>query len=167
MVIEKGIVIRLGKQEPPTIWVKMVQGSACASCSERHSCNPMGDDREREVEVINTTGAAIGDRVDVAMDGSALLKATFLLYVFPIICMLIGAVAGDAIAARFHLSGSLPAVIAALSALSAALVVVKVRGNRLAERAAYRPQAIRVIKRELRPGDENHPVNCRSITPQE
>jgi sigma-E factor negative regulatory protein RseC len=168
MVTEKGIVIRLGKPEPPTIWVKMVQGSACASCSERNSCNTMSNSREREVEILNKTGAVIGDRVEVSMDSWALLKAAFLLYVFPILCMLIGAVTGDVIATHFHYTGSLPAVIMALLGLASALMVVKVRGNRLASQAAYRPQAIRVIEREAgQPGDGKRPTNCRSITPQE
>jgi len=165
MVTEKGIVIRQGQLEPPTIWVKMMAGGACASCSERHSCNPMGNHDEREVEIINNAGAAVGDRVEVAVDSSALLKATFLLYVFPIVCMVIGAGAGEVVAGRFHYNGSMPAVIAAIFAFGIALLIVKVRGNRLATRATYRPQAIRVIERGTEhAGQEHGSENCR-VTP--
>ncbi len=164
MVTEKGIVTRLGK-EASTAWVKMVPAGACASCSERHSCNPMGGGDEREVEILNPVRAAVGDRVEVAVDSSALLKATFLLYVFPIICMLIGAAVGELAAGRFQHEGSVPAVVAAVIALTAALLIVKVRGNRLARRAAYRPQAIRVIERAA--GRPAHGHHCTMVTPQE
>jgi len=72
--------------EGGTAWVKTRRGSACESCSARHSCaSPEGDGQEMEVEAINLAGAAIGDQVVVSIESAALLKTSFLLYVFLII----------------------------------------------------------------------------------
>lgn len=49
-------------------------------------------------EVINEIGAKIGDRIMLAVETASLLKATFLLYVFPILCMLAGSVLGAVLA---------------------------------------------------------------------
>ncbi len=163
MITEKGIVTRLGKTGASTVWVKMVPGGACGSCSERHSCNPMSDFHAREVEILNPVSAEVGDRVEVAVESSALLKATFLLYIFPIICMLLGAAAGELAAGLLRVSGSTPAVLGAVGALILALIAVKVRGNRMASRAAYRPQAIRVLAR----GAEPALANCTLATSRE
>jgi len=83
LATEEGIVIRM---EGGTAWVKTRRGSACESCSARHSCaSPEGDGQEMEVEAINLAGAAIGDQVVVSIESAALLKTSFLLYVFLII----------------------------------------------------------------------------------
>ena len=49
---------------------------------------------DAEVEVLNEVGARIGDRILIDIKTSAFLKATFLLYVFPIIGLTAGAMLG-------------------------------------------------------------------------
>ncbi len=148
MGIEQGIVTKMGAHGPTTAWVKTVQSSACKSCSSRHSCNASSGGKEREVEAINSAGAKVGDRIQLAIKTSSLLKATFLLYVFPILCMLIGGFVGNAAAPQLNMDASLLSATAALACLVMALLIVRIKGRRLASKAAYRPKIIRVIGHE-------------------
>ena len=89
MATEEGIVTKI--ESTATAWVKTTKSGACKSCSARSSCHSMGGSNEMEVEAINQAGAQVGQKVVLSFATSPLLKATFLLYVFPIIAMIVGA----------------------------------------------------------------------------
>lgn len=160
MATESGIVSKTGAKGPQTVWVKIVPSSACESCSSRHSCTAKSNSQEREVEALNPVNAAVGDRIQLAISTGSLLKATFLLYIFPVLCMLAGGIAGHTIAARFQWDTSLLAAIVAFAFFGAAMLVVRLGGNRMAQKAAYRPQIIRIISRSLDAPDADA-VNCQ------
>lgn len=148
MAIEQGIVIRIGASGSATAWVKTVRSSACASCASKDHCNPGHGAQEQEVEAINLAGARAGDRVQLAIHTGALLKAMFMLYIFPILCMLAGGVIGDWMAPTFNADPSSVAMIAAIGCFGAALVVVRIRGRRMGGSEEYRPKIIRILSRE-------------------
>jgi sigma-E factor negative regulatory protein RseC len=144
VAIEEGVVIKVAGE---TAWVKTRRGSACASCSARHACaSPEGDGQEMEVETINLAGAAIGDHVVISIESAALLKASFLLYVFPIICMIAGAFAGNAAGPFFNMEGSTASVVSAACFFGISFLVIRYRGTRMADNRHYRPKIIRIKK---------------------
>lgn len=144
MAIEEGFVIRA---EGAIAWVKTRRRSACASCSARHSCVSLeGDGQDMEVEAINAAKAAIGDHVLVGIESAALLKATFMLYVFPIICLIAGAFAGNAAGPFFNIEGSSASVICAAGFFAISFLMIRYKANRMAESRHYRPRIIRIIK---------------------
>ncbi|MEJ2659140.1 MAG: SoxR reducing system RseC family protein [Desulfobacteraceae bacterium] len=144
MATEEGIVTKISGQASQTAWVKTSQSSACKSCSSRHSCNPeMGS--EREVEAINLVGAEVGDRIQISIETGSLLKATFLLYVFPVICMLCGGLVGNRLSAYMGLDPSPAAALVAVISFGGAMVVVRLRGKRMASETEYRPKITRII----------------------
>ena len=108
MTREEGVVI---KTDAKTAWIKTVKTDACASCSAKSSCHTLGGGKEVEVEAINTAGARIGDRVVIGFETAPLLKATFLLYVFPILGLLLGAFIGQTAAPLFSLNPSAASII--------------------------------------------------------
>jgi len=99
------------------------------------------------VEAINTVGAKAGDRVLLSMDTSSLLKASFFLYVFPILCMISGAVAGQKFAYRFSFNESVLSAIVGFAAFFLSFFIIKYKGNQLAQKDEYRPRITRVIKK--------------------
>ncbi|MDO9110797.1 MAG: SoxR reducing system RseC family protein [Desulfatirhabdiaceae bacterium] len=144
MATEEGVVISV---EGATARVKTRRGSACASCSARHACaSPDGDGQDMEVDAINQIGAAIGDHVMVSIESAALLKATFLLYVFPVICMIAGAFAGNAAGPFFNIEGSTASVVGAVGFFAISFLLIRYKGNRMAENQHYRPKIIRIKK---------------------
>ncbi|MCU0556523.1 MAG: SoxR reducing system RseC family protein [Desulfobacterales bacterium] len=138
MATEEGFVIKL--ESATTARVKTNKKSACAGCASRKSCNGMGDDME--VEALNPAGAQVGDRILLRIETGSLLKATFLLYLFPIICMLVGAVIGQLYASLigFDASALLGFLFFFLS-----ILFVKFKGNRMATRSSYRPKIVKIL----------------------
>jgi sigma-E factor negative regulatory protein RseC len=149
MAIEQGIVIKMGAQGPPaTAWVKTTRSSACEACESRDHCNPGADGKNHEVEAINSANARVGDRIQLSIQTSALLKALFLLYLFPILCMLAGGIAGDWVAPRFQFNPSAVASITALACFAVALIIVRIGGQHMGRQETYRPKIIRILGHE-------------------
>ena len=147
MATEEGIVTAVRTR---TAWVKTTQNSACKHCSAKDSCQSQ-EGREMRVEAINLANARSGDRVVISFETSSLLKATFLLYVFPILWMIAGAVIGQNLAPRLQMDGSVLSALFAFGFLFAAVAFVKVTGNKLARKSAYQPKIVRVIREEPPP----------------
>jgi sigma-E factor negative regulatory protein RseC len=146
MATEQGIVIDVDVTGPGTARVRTVQPSACKACSERHSCGT-GSGKVREVEVINLADAKPGDLAQISMETGALLKATFLLYVFPIIFMLVGAAIGHYAGLRLSINPSYTSAGTAIGLFVLAMAVVRMRAGRMALNIDYRPKITRIISR--------------------
>ena len=148
MALEEGIIIKQGtKGQHQTAWVKIVRSGACESCSSRDSCKVNGGQGE-EVEVANDINARIGDRIQIMMATGSLLKATFLLYLFPILCMILGGLIGHWISQKMMISGSVLSVIVSAAALVLSMIIIRIKGRRMGEQKAYQPRILRVIGRE-------------------
>lgn len=147
MATEEGLVVKLDSE---TAWVKTKKSTACESCASKKSCNVMGGGDEMEVEVINTAGAAVGDRVIISFETSSLLKATFLLYVFPILCMFAGAVIGQEIASDIQLGVSVASALFGFLFFLVSIVFIKVKADKMGGQDQYRPRIIR-IKKSMNP----------------
>ena len=143
MATEKGIVIKIDASKA---WVKTSRSSACESCASRKSCHSLsGSTEEMEVEAINEAGAKVGDRIVLSMQTSSFLKATFLLYIFPILLLLVGAAAGHYSAAFFGIDQSAFSAIIGFLLFFLAFGFVKAKGNKLAQKPDYRPKIIRIL----------------------
>ena len=99
-----------------------------------------------EVEALNDLGAKVGDRILLGIASTTLLKVSFLLYIFPVLLMLLGAVIGQKIAlARGMDVSGLSAVFGFLSFL-VAFCLIRLRGKRMARDQAYHPRIIKILK---------------------
>ncbi len=88
-LIEQGIVTKIIDSENAKIM--MVRSSACASCDSM-MCNLSNkgnsSKKSAEMEVRNTRGAKVGDRVEIALDGNILLNLSAMVYGIPILIIL-------------------------------------------------------------------------------
>jgi sigma-E factor negative regulatory protein RseC len=146
MATEQGIVIKTDSREA---WVKTVKSGNCAGCSARGSCHSMGADDEVEVKAINEAGAKVGDRIVLSFKASSLLKATFLLYVFPILLLIIGATVGQEMAPKFDFNPSGFSAIMGFSFFFASLLIIKTTANKLARKNEYRPKIIKILNSKV------------------
>jgi len=143
MATEEGVVTKI--ESTATAWVKTTKSGACKSCSARSSCHSMGGSNEMEVEAINQAGAQVGQKVMLSFGTSPLLKATFLLYVFPILTMIAGALVGQQLAPNFNVDASFLSATFGFLFFGITILFVRFKGNKLAQRDEYRPKIIRVI----------------------
>jgi sigma-E factor negative regulatory protein RseC len=108
----------------------------------------MDSGKEMEVEAVNDAGAKVGDRIMLYFETGALLKATFLLYIFPILCMLVGAAAGHWLSVKNNMNPSALAAVSGFLFLVMSFVLVRFRANKLAENDHYRPKVIKILGHE-------------------
>ena len=142
MATEQGIVIRT---DSGGAWVKTTKSGSCEGCTARGSCHSLSDRGDMEVKAINEVGARVGDRIVLSFETSSLLKATFLLYVFPIILLVLGAVIGQQSAPYLGFDPSGFSAIVGFSFFFAAVLTIKFAANRLARKNEYRPKIIKVL----------------------
>ena len=143
MATEEGIVTAVGDNGCAT--VKTVASTACEACAAKSSCH--GSGQEREVEVLNPVGAGCGDRIVLHLADGVFLKATFLLYIVPIIGLMAGAALGHIAAPTVGLDPSLAAAAAAFGGFAIAVAFVRYQGNRMGRENRYRPAIIRIVRR--------------------
>ncbi|MBW2679657.1 MAG: SoxR reducing system RseC family protein [Deltaproteobacteria bacterium] len=143
MATEKGIVTKI---DSTTAWVKTTKTHACEGCEARASCNAMGGGKEMEVQAINYARAKVGEEVVLSFETSPLLKATFMLYVLPILFLMAGAFIGNKMAPFFNFDASLLSVITGFLFFGLIVMFVKSKGNKMAKKDEYRPKIIKIIK---------------------
>jgi sigma-E factor negative regulatory protein RseC len=143
MAREEGIVIKL---DEGSALVRATKTGACESSSARSSCHDMGGGKEMEISAINIAGAQVNDHVVLSFDTASLLKASFLLYMVPIIALVFGAIAGQILSMPLELDPSIGSCAVAFLFFALAVVFIKSKGNALGEKKEYRPQIIRILK---------------------
>jgi sigma-E factor negative regulatory protein RseC len=98
-----------------------------------------------EVKALNIAGAREGDRIVLSFETKSLLKATFLIYVLPIIFLIAGAAIGQMLAALIALSPSALSVLLGFAFFFTALFIVKSRANKMAAKHAYQPKITKIL----------------------
>jgi len=101
-----------------------------------------------EVDAVNAVGAQLGDRIMLYFETGSLLKATFLLYIFPILCMLLGAALGHWYSLKNDMNPSAIAAVTGFLFLILSFVLVRSRANKLAENEHYKPKIIKILRHE-------------------
>jgi sigma-E factor negative regulatory protein RseC len=107
----------------------------------------LGGGKEMEVAVVSPIEARVGDRVVFKLETSPFLKATFLIYMFPILLLVAGAAVGEWISRSFGLHSPLPTALLAFGSLAVGLWVMKIIARCLAAKDEYRTRTARVIGR--------------------
>jgi len=98
-----------------------------------------------EVKAINSVGARVGDRIVLSFETASLLKATFLIYVFPIVLLIVGAALGQTLAPLIGFSPSELSVLVGFGFFLTALFIIKARANKMARKNAYQPRISKIL----------------------
>jgi len=142
LATEQGVVLRTDSE---AAWVKTIRSSACEGCTAKGSCHSMGGGQEMEVKALNPAGAREGDRILLSFETGALLKATFLIYVFPIIFLIAGAALGQMLAPFMAFNLSALSALLGFAFFFTALFIIKARANKMAQKNAYRPKITKIL----------------------
>jgi sigma-E factor negative regulatory protein RseC len=141
LATEQGVVLRTDSK---AAWVKTTRSSACEGCTARDSCHTMGG-KEIEVKALNSAGARAGDRIVLSFETSSLLKATFLIYVFPIVFLIAGAALGQFLAPLAAFNPSALSVLLGFALFFLALLIMKQKANKMARKSAYQPRITKIL----------------------
>lgn len=143
MVEEPGRVVGLQGAEA---WVQTVRQGACQSCKVRSGCGQrllteLSGGKASQVRVRNVLQAQVGDQVLLGIGETALLRASLLVYLVP----LLGLVAGAVLAHRLLGLGDAGAALVALSTMLAAFFPVSLYQRRSVS-GQFQPVLLRVLK---------------------
>jgi len=101
--------------------------------------------KEIEVKALNSAGARAGDRIVLSFETSSLLKATFLIYVFPIVFLIAGAALGQFLAPLAAFNPSALSVLLGFALFFLALLIMKQKANKMARKSAYQPRITKIL----------------------
>ncbi|MDC0662625.1 SoxR reducing system RseC family protein [Marinobacter sp. SS21] len=140
MITETGRVIA---QDGRKIWIQTIRQSACQSCAARQGCGQRvlasaSGGKANQVLVENTLDARVGDEVTVAIDESALLGASMLIYALPLMLFVVAALGGHWLAPE----SEGVAILLALAGLAAGFGLA--RGLQHRREDGYAPQLLRI-----------------------
>lgn len=149
MITENGIVTRV---DASTAWVKTTRSGACEACSSRESCGTAGTQKEMIVTVKNTLGVQAGDHVVIGLETKPILFLTFLLYVFPIILLTIGAAIGNSLAPYLDMNPSFASMITGFSFFGLSFYLIRRKNASLSTDESYKPFLVRKTSSALQTG---------------
>ena len=145
MAKEEGIVLRTGLG---TAWVMTNKSDACDSCNAKDACNMLGGGKDSEIEAINKIGAKTDDRVVIGFESSSLFKASFLLYILPIVFMITGALIGQKFSLTYRLNETLFSAGGAFLAFAVSFLIVRILGDKMAQKDAYKAKIIKIVRQK-------------------
>jgi sigma-E factor negative regulatory protein RseC len=143
MVKEEGVVT---SADQSIAWIKTIRTTACEACEAKNNCEILNSKNSMHFEVRNTLNAEKGDRVVVGIQTKSLLFLTFMLYVFPIFLLLIGALTGKNLALFLNTDQNLTSILLGFTLFFLAVFIIKKINNKVANNQRYKPFLVKIIK---------------------
>lgn len=139
---QQGYIIEIVDKK--TAKLKMQRHSACASCGK---CATTSEKKDVIVEVDNTIGACVGDRVKVNMETVNVLKAAGIAYIVPLIALLIGTIATYFILGLFKVSGNIDVIsgIVGVALMLLSFAMLKKNDKKFRDSREYIPIVTEVV----------------------
>jgi sigma-E factor negative regulatory protein RseC len=148
MSVEKGTVESI---EDGFAWVLTRRKESCSDCGHKHHCHMVqGMDRMR-VRARNAARAREGDEVELYISSKTKLKGLFVLYMFPVLGLFIGAFSAEPLSRLIGLSQNVGIVLFTLSGFVLALILARFVSERMAASQELIPKISRVVGRSRVP----------------
>ncbi len=139
LIEEQGVVVNiLGNGR---IQVEVKRSEACDTCHSKKNCMALIESGQMLVEAHDEVNAEVGQRVVLSQDSAVILKASFLVYLLPVVGLLCGVFAGNILSDILGLNPELLMPLAGLS--GAGLVYYFI--SRKSFSSSYLPTATRVV----------------------
>ncbi|MBW2194557.1 MAG: SoxR reducing system RseC family protein [Deltaproteobacteria bacterium] len=145
----------MAQQVTKTGVVKAVHGSMatavtkrepeCESCKAKGSCEAMGGTgANAKVTAINTANARVGDIVTIGMRSTSLLKASFFIYMVPILALLGGIIVGFLAARILPIQEEIAVGTLAGVGLVGSFVWLKKKAAKMAKSTEFTPEIVAI-----------------------
>lgn len=128
--------------------VRIRRSEACGSCEAKGACAAFGGKTEDVTLVVeNTLEAETGDEVVLELTEAAVIKASAAVYLIPAVNLILGGLAGVAIADFLHTDKDAATLLGAALGLLLGLVVSGRIGGKMADNPQYIPTLIEIRTR--------------------
>ena len=133
-----------------TARVLVKRNSACDHCPSRSCCASLGGDL-KGVDVSNVIGAKEGQQVKIGISPKAVLKASFILYMVPILALIIGAMIGSYLGSQHK---EIWAIFLGLGFLVGSYFVIKALSKHFENKAEYLPVVTEILASQTSRNDK-------------
>lgn len=146
MPLEKGIV-----QDIENGWALVLtrRTDACSTCQHQGHCHMVEGMDKMIVRAKNAVGAEPGDEVALYLSTKTKLKGMFILYVFPVLGLLLGAFSASSISELLGWNRKMGMVLFTLLGLVLAFLLARFCAARMEAKDELTPRVFRVIRRKL------------------
>ena len=130
-----------------TAKLKMQRHSACASCGK---CATTSEKKDIIVEVDNTLGAKVGDKVKVNMETVNVLKAAAIVYIVPLVALLVGTIGTYFVLDLLKISIYVETISGAFGLVSMLIsfLILKKNDNKFRDSREYIPIVTEVVLKQ-------------------
>ena len=127
-----------------TAKLQLKRYSACASCGK---CATTSEEKDIIVEVDNTIGAKLGDRVEVNMETVNVLKAAFMAYTIPLLALLVGTIGSFYILKLINITNNIEVLSGGIGLVFTfiAFLILKKNDRKFRNSKEYIPIVTRII----------------------
>ena len=148
MSIESGVIQSL---ENGWAYVLTRRKGSCGGCSHRAHCQIVpGMDRAR-VKAKNAAGARVGDRVEFKLSSKTRLKGLFVMYMFPVLGLLVGAFSADSLSELMGLNRNLGLFMFTILGFVLAILLARLISRRMETRQELTPVVSRILQKARPP----------------
>ncbi len=125
------------------------RSSSCGSCEHKSSCLTISSNKDVEIEAVNTVGGKIGDRVQVSMETASFLKITTLVYLFPVINLLAGSIAGLKLGQHYSYNPELCSLLSGAALFILTFLIIKKVAGRMGKEKKYMPEITKLLTKNV------------------
>ncbi|GAA4363548.1 SoxR reducing system RseC family protein [Kangiella marina] len=148
MFIEVGQVIAA---EGETVWVQTQSKTGCSSCKVSSTCgsgivNKAFSHKVFVTPLKNTLNAHINDEVEVGIPEDLVLKASLVVYLLPLICLILALATSSVILPDLTELGS---IISAVIGLAVGFIGVRWFASRQSAQQQLEPVLLKIVKRPI------------------
>jgi len=144
MYAEKGVVERI---EDDWAWVLTRREAACEHCGHKGLCHMTEGQDRMLVKARNTAHARRGDEVALYLNSRVKLKGFFILYMFPVLGLLVGAFSAEHFSGLLGWNKSVSMVLFIASGLLLAILLARFFAGRMEAKEQLTPIVSRVVRR--------------------
>lgn len=157
MALEEGIVCRVYRDG----WAEVIteRKDACARCGASHSCRLAGSGSNMVTKAINRAGAGVQDRVAISLKRQSLLKTAGIVYMIPVICFLLGAIAGVGLTTRLDMGINTGAVLFGLAGLALGFVIIILISRSMSHGESLTPIIVEILRKSDKGPPPLRPMN--------
>jgi sigma-E factor negative regulatory protein RseC len=149
MSSEKGIVESV---EDGWAWVVTRRKEMCQDCGHRGSCHMVQGTDRMVIKAKNLAHARKGDEVELYLSTKTKLMGLFILYMFPVLGLLVGAFSANSLSETLGLNQNSGMVMFTLFGLIVAFLLARFLAGRMEASQKLTPLVSRVLRRAISSG---------------
>ncbi len=139
-IIERGHVRQVSGEKAV---VEIQRGSACSKCHAECACS--GDETQlMRVEARDPIGVQIDQYVQLSIENTSVLRASFVVYMVPLFALITGVLAGEYLGRTFGIQNVLE-ILCGFGALGLSLIIVRLYNNHFQRDIRNQPIITKII----------------------